>query len=409
MPARGDLDQIPDTAPGETSAGSGPGEDSPRRGAPGAEQREEVRPGWWGAGATDSGWRGGEPADARLDPRAWLVWAAGATVPVTLGRNPFVVLTTLAAVAGVRVAWAGAGQDRWGGLVRLAAIFALVGAMFNLLTAPAGGQVLVAVPGGVPLLGDALTWNALAYGLLAGVALLTLVMVGATLGVTMDWPHLLRLLPGSLSTFALAGSIAWTLVPGTEAALRDIREAQRVRGYRPRGGRGFGPLVVPLVAGGLERAWTLGEALEARGFGAVSARSRAGEWWRTGAVVVALTAALSGAYAVSSGEWVPALAAVPVVAALVWAVSRPGTGEVRPTRYRLTVWTWREGVVVASGIVALAGTAVTRWVVPAGLTYDPYPDLGWPVVSLPLLLAVACLLAPAFIVPLGTADPEVGR
>ena len=287
--------------------------------------------------------------------------------------------------------------------------FALVGAIFNLLTAPAGDQVLVPVPGWVPLLGVALTWNALAYGLLAGVALLTLVMVGATLGVTMDWPQLLRLLPGSLATFALAGSIAWTLVPGIEAALRDIREAQRVRGYQPRGGRGFGPLLVPLVAGGLERAWTLGEALEARGFGADHVRERSRGWWQTGAVVVALTAAVTGAYAFSAGEWAAAAGAVPIIVTLVWWAARQRRDEVRPTRYRVSRWAWRESVVAGSGIVAVAGTAVARWLDPAALTYDPYPDLSWPAVSLSLLTALACLLAPAFVVPPGPAPREPGR
>ncbi len=46
--------------------------------------------------------------DDRLDPRAWLLWGAAASLPALLGRNPFPLLMTLVAVLGVRIAWADA-------------------------------------------------------------------------------------------------------------------------------------------------------------------------------------------------------------------------------------------------------------------------------------------------------------
>ena len=78
----------------------------------------------------------------------------------------------------------------------------------------------------------------------------------------------MRLLPERMAALAVAGSVAWSYLPRTTAALTEIREAQMARGYRPRGIRDAAPLVVPLLAGGLERAMITAEALEARAFGA---------------------------------------------------------------------------------------------------------------------------------------------
>ena len=78
----------------------------------------------------------------------------------------------------------------------------------------------------------------------------------------------MRLLPERMAALAVAGSVAWSYLPRTTAALVEIREAQMARGYRPRGIRDAAPLVIPLLAGGLERAMITAEALEARAFGA---------------------------------------------------------------------------------------------------------------------------------------------
>ena len=60
--------------------------------------------------------------------------------------------------------------------------------------------------------------------------------------------------PGADGRPGRAGSVAWSYLPRTTAALAEIREAQMARGYRPRGIRDAAPLVIPLLAGGLERS-----------------------------------------------------------------------------------------------------------------------------------------------------------
>ncbi len=340
----------------------------------------------------------------RLDPRAWLLWGAAASLPPLLGRNPLVLLATLVAVLGVRAAWRGASPAglAWGGLVRLAALFAAVGVLFNVLTAHVGDRVFARLPEALPIVGGPLTINALVYGLLGAAAGVTLVLVGATLGQALDWAALLRLLPRRLSTVAVAGSVAWAVVPQTAAAFAEIREAQMARGHRPRGGRDLVPLVVPLLAGGLERALTLAEALEARAFGApLDAAAAASQPWRGMATVVGLTAGTAGAYLLAVGRPVVATAALLAAAGALVAAGweRRGTDRPRRTRYREPVWGREETVVAGAAGLLLLVQVTTLAVDPVAFGYEPYPSLTAPRVDLPLLAALGLLLAPVAVAP----------
>jgi energy-coupling factor transport system permease protein len=66
---------------------------------------------------------------------------------------------------------------------------------------------------------------------------------------------------------ALAVALATRLVPSLERDAAGLAEAVRGRGLRLQGARGYATLLSPLVAGSLERASGLAEAMEARGFG----------------------------------------------------------------------------------------------------------------------------------------------
>ena len=70
---------------------------------------------------------------------------------------------------------------------------------------------------------------------------------------------------------ALAVALATRLVPTLERDAAGLREALRGRGMVVAGMRGHARLLSPLVAGSLERASGLAEAMEARGFGRAGA------------------------------------------------------------------------------------------------------------------------------------------
>ena len=349
---------------------------------------------------------GAQPIDSRgegmgarpIDPRAWLLWAVAATVPPLVGRNPFVLLATTLAVLGVWAAWRNAAAEGWGRLLRLGALFALVGVLFNTLTAHVGDRPFARLPDAWPLVGGPLTVNALAYGLLSGLAVFGLLLVGTTLGATLDWATLLRLLPDRLHAVAVTGAVAWALVPQTLRAFAEVREAQAARGHRLRSPRDAGPLLVPLLAGSLERSQTLAEALEARGFGAPlppEATLGRGRRWRGPATAAGLTLATVGAYGLAMGSLAIALGGLGLGAAVLWAAGRARGGGPRRTRYREPAWDRRAWLVAGSAGAVLAVELAVLALQPAAFAYDPYPSILLPAVSPPLLAAVGLLLVPA--------------
>jgi len=72
---------------------------------------------------------------------------------------------------------------------------------------------------------------------------------------------------GAARRSALAVALATRLVPSLERDAAGLAESIRGRGVRLEGARGYATLLSPLVAGSLERASSLAEAMEARGFG----------------------------------------------------------------------------------------------------------------------------------------------
>jgi len=92
---------------------------------------------------------------------------------------------------------------------------------------------------------------------------------------------------------ALAVALATRLVPTLERDATGLAEAVRGRGVSISGVRGHARLLSPLVAGSLERAGNLAEAMEARGFGRPGAtRAPGAPWTRSDRLAVAGAALL---------------------------------------------------------------------------------------------------------------------
>lgn len=95
---------------------------------------------------------------------------------------------------------------------------------------------------------------------------------------------------------ALAVALATRLVPTLERDAAGLAEAVRGRGVAVEGVRGHARLLSPLVAGSLERASSLAEAMEARGFGRTGAtRAPRPAWTRLDRAAVVLSALLVAA------------------------------------------------------------------------------------------------------------------
>ncbi len=342
--------------------------------------------------------------DHHLDPRAWLAWAVAASLVPTLGRNPVALGATLVVVIAVREAWRPWARQvaSWSLIVRMALIFAFVGVLFNVLTYHGGDRAFLELPDWLPIVGGAITLNALVYGVASGLALLILVLVGTTAGALINWSELLRRLPQRLMPVAVAGTVAFAFVPQTAQAFQQIREAQLARGHRLRGARDLLPLIVPLLTLGLERAITLSEAMESRGFGAPQPmRTNCASWKRAG-VAVALTSTALAGYLLAVGRAGDGAIALATGVGL-FVVSLRG-GESHRTVFRTTPLQQRDWAVVITSGVAFVIVFVVLAMDPGALRYEPYPSITVPRVNILLLLGIATLMTPAFLTP-ASRDP----
>jgi energy-coupling factor transport system permease protein len=93
-------------------------------------------------------------------------------------------------------------------------------------------------------------------------------------------------------------ALATRLVPTLERDALGLAEAVRGRGVAVEGIRGRARLLSPLVAGSLERAASLAEAMEARGYGrATHSKAPGARWkpWDHAAIAVAALLVAAGA------------------------------------------------------------------------------------------------------------------
>jgi len=337
-------------------------------------------------------------------PITWLIWLLAATLPALLTRNPL-YLTLLLLASGVTymaLERRSPAARSWRAFVKLGVVLLLFAVPSNALTAHQGRLVLFRLPESWPIIGGAITGEAMLYGLSSGLSLLTLLLIFATFNSAVDQARLLRMTPPYLYQAGVIAAIAVAFVPQMMIAAQEIREAQRIRGHRFRGLRDLLPLFMPLLTTGLERAIALAESMEARGFGDIpAAPSRRQTLCRAG-TLVALLALASGAFGSSYFPARRTLSVGLMTAAgmgLLLIFWMQGKG-VRRTRYQR--WYWRRQDTVVSlicGGVALVLLAV--WLARREtLLYYPYPPFTpWPDFQPLLGLALALLALPGLLLP----------
>lgn len=119
----------------------------------------------------------------------------------------------------------------------------------------------------VPVLGTIdVTREELRIGLFQGLRLTAVALAFAAYALLLDHDRLVQ-----SARFArrsvLAVALATRLVPTLERDAAGLSESLRGRGVEVAGVRGRATLLAPLLAGSLERALNLAEAMEARGYG----------------------------------------------------------------------------------------------------------------------------------------------
>ena len=268
-----------------------------------------------------------------MSPRATAAWSAAALVVVLAANQPVYRALVLLIAANLLLT-----HRRSGTSLRALTITAAAGGatsvVLNVLLAHAGATEFARLPAWLPGLGGPLTLESLVYGAAAGLGLAAALFAVAPMSLLHDPETVAAALPRGLERTGTALAASLAAVGSLGRTFSSVRDAQRMRGWRPRGPRSLSALLVPVALTAVEDAVGLAEAMAARGFG-IGPRTR---------------------------------------------LAPPGTGA--------------RGVVVA--VAALSGAAVFLAARAAGAAPDwyPYPTLSVPAVSLPALAAVAALAVP---------------
>jgi len=227
-----------------------------------------------------------------IAPRVWLVWSlAAVTVAVSTDNPVYRGLVALAAL-NVLLAWLPAGR-RIRPLALMLVFAAGMAALINLIAGHTGADVMVRLPSGWPLVGGALTVESLAYGGALGLGLVAALLAVAPLSLVLEPHDIVDAMPAPLERTGIALATSLNLVSGFGRTFAAVRDAQRMRGWRPRGLRSWNEVLVPVVLTAIEDSVLLAEAMEARGFGAGRRTSYAmARWnrWDLTVVVAALGA-----------------------------------------------------------------------------------------------------------------------
>ncbi len=150
----------------------------------------------------------------------------------------------------------------------------------------------------VPVLGTLdVTREELRIGLFQGLRLTAVALAFAAYALLLDHDRLVQA-AGFARRSVLAVALATRLVPTLERDAAGLSEALRGRGVEVTGARGRATLLAPLLAGSLERALNLAEAMEARGYGRPGATRAPRPGWTAldkAAVALGATAIAIGA------------------------------------------------------------------------------------------------------------------
>lgn len=200
-----------------------------------------------------------------MNPRAVAAWSA-ACLAITLSTtNP--AYRALVLGAALVVVLAGAGARRARRLLYAAAVAGVSAVAFNFLLSHLGSDVFFSIPEQVPVLGGPYTLEAVVFGVVSGITLAAAMLAVAPLVLLLDPDRLIDALPGFLHRTGGALAATLNLIPSLGGTFRAVADAQRLRGWRPRGPRSWSEIVVPVVLTAIEDSIQLAESMEARAFG----------------------------------------------------------------------------------------------------------------------------------------------
>jgi energy-coupling factor transport system permease protein len=228
-----------------------------------------------------------------LAQRAWVVWSLAAVVASLSTNNPVYRGLVILAALDVLLTWLPRGRSLRP-LAVAAAFSAIFAVVVNVLVGHTGADVLFRIPDGIPVFGGPITVESIAFGLTVGLGLTAALVAVAPLSLILEPHDIVDALPRPLERTGIALATAMNLVSSFGRTFTAVRDAQRMRGWRPRGIRSWNEVMVPVVLTAIEDSVLLAEAMESRGFGAGRRTSYSVHSWRRwdiGVAVVSVVAA----------------------------------------------------------------------------------------------------------------------
>jgi len=336
----------------------------------------------------------------------WLVWALAAAACIELAPSPVYVALVIG-IASVAVsihAQPGPYARAFPLLLAVGTLFAVVRMLLTVATTHGAGDLLFTTPSfGLPQLlggftvGGTVELEVVLQSLAEGFAIVGVMGVFGAFNAVVSHSELVQSTPRAFYEVGLVVVVALAFVPSTLSAIHDVRDADRARtgGRVVRRGRLLRQ-IVPVLELGLERAVTLAESMDARGFARAGAspRDRAAGWWGVASLLM-----LGGAFValVGRSDIVAATlglaGAVGLGAAILLASSGTRRARYRPRRMTLADW-----CVAASTLLAPAAMATCLIAGDTSLAWFANP-LAWPALHVLPALALLPLLAPVMIRP----------
>jgi energy-coupling factor transport system permease protein len=331
----------------------------------------------------------------------WLVWAFASAAVVSLAPSPlYVALVIGIAALTVSVhARPGPYARAFPLLVGVGVFFAVVRMLLTAVTTHGVGQVLFTAPqftlprllGGFTV-GGAIELPVVLQSLAEGFAIVGVMAVFGAFNAVVSHSELVQSTPRAFYEVGLIVVVALAFVPSTLAAIGDVREADRARtgGRVVRRGR-LVRQVVPVLELGMERAVTLAESMDARGFARAGAgpRDHVAGWLGVGSLLAlgAAFVALVGESRVTAGV-LGLVGTVGLAVAVLLASSGSPRARYRPRR--MTGVDWLTALAVLAAPIAVAACSIAG---DGSLVWTASP-LHWPTLDVVPVVALGPLLVP---------------
>jgi energy-coupling factor transporter transmembrane protein EcfT len=219
-----------------------------------------------------------------LHPLTWWIWAGLLAIAIIRFQSTVLTLLCVGVVAGL-VFWLREDAP-WGRsftwTLKLSLWILIIRTVIGILIGvPIPGNTvftlpIVQLPSWMPgiRIGGAVTSERLTSAISEGVLICAIILIfGAAASLTS--PHrLLRTLPVYVYEFGVSLVIATSALPQLVTSVARIRQAQLLRGQSLRGFKSWKRIAIPLLEESLARSLDLAAAMDSRGYGISTKRSR---------------------------------------------------------------------------------------------------------------------------------------